>query len=164
VGAALTAANDGRLDAAMAAAREALVRDPASADASELLDLLLRRQLKERLELERLHARERRIAECAPLLAAARDALARGYVAIALDAAMAARRIAPDHPEIDLLVQRTQEELHADDGQAFELELLPWPDAGQEPGATADVDPLARGREEGRVFGWATDLLRRRKV
>jgi serine/threonine-protein kinase len=164
VSVALTAANGSRLEDAIAAAREGLARDPASADASELLDLLLRRQLKERLDLERLHARERRLAECAPLLVAARDALDRGYVAIALDAAMAARRIAPDHPEIDPLVERAQRELHADDEQAFPLESLPWPDAGLTPDVNLQIDPLDRGRDEGRVFGWATDLLRRRKV
>src|SRR5688572_18369276 len=165
--AASAALNDGRLDDAIAAAREGLALDPASPDASELLDLLFRQQLKARLELERVHARERRMSECVPLLAAARDALDRGYVAIALAAVMSARRIAPDHPEIDMIVEQVQQELHADDAQAFELESLPWPDAGRKPDVSPELDPVDPGRDEGRVFGWATDLLRtgrRRKV
>jgi tetratricopeptide (TPR) repeat protein len=152
--AASAAANDGRLEDAIVAAREALATDPASPDASQLLDVLLRQQLTERIEQERIHARERRAAECAPLLAAARDALERGYVAIALDAALAARRLAPDHPEIEPLVEQAQKELHADDAQIFNLQSLPWPDAGPK-AATPDT-----GRDEGGVFGWATDLLR----
>ena len=127
-----------------------------------MLDMLLRQQLAARLAEERAQSREQRSRECQPLLAVARDALSRGYVAVALDAALAARRIAPDDPEIAPFVERAQRELNSDDPQAFDLALLPWPEPAP---PSAKPDPPA---EQGSVFDWAAHLfrtgLRRRKV
>jgi serine/threonine protein kinase len=156
------AARDGRLDEAILATREALGWDPASADASQMLDMLFRHQLEARLAQERTQMREQRSHECAPLVAAARDAFDRGYVAAALDAALAARRIAPDHPEIGPLIEKAQQELNSDDAHPFELASLPWPEAGPSP-----TKP-AKGSEEGGMLDWAAHLfrggLRRRKA
>jgi hypothetical protein len=158
-----TAARDDRLDAALSATREAVRLAPTSAEASQMLDMLLRQQLAARLAQERAQSRDQRSRECQPLLAAARDALERGYLAIALDAALAARRIAPDDPEIAPLVDKIQRQLNADDPQTYALSSLPW----HEPAPAAPEKPV-QGPEEGGVFDWAAHLfrmgLRRRKV
>jgi serine/threonine protein kinase len=158
-----TAARDDRLDAALAAAREAVTLAPTSAEASQMLDMLLRQQLAARLAQERAHSRDQRSRECQTLLTASRGALERGYLAIALDAALAARRIAPDDPEIAPLVDKIQRQVNADDPQTYALTSLPWPEA-----APAAPEKPADGSEEGGVFDWAAHLfrlgLRRRKV
>jgi tetratricopeptide (TPR) repeat protein len=148
------AARDGRLDDALSAAREAVGLAPTSAEASQMLDMLLRQQLAARLAQERAHTRDQRSRECQPLLAASRAALERGYLAVALDAALAARRIAPDDPEIAPLVEKIQREMNADDYQTFTLTALPW---SESPAATPKSAP---GPEEGGVFDWAAHLFR----
>jgi tetratricopeptide (TPR) repeat protein len=123
-------ASAGRLDDAVNTAREALVADPTDGAVATFLDELLRRQLETRLAGEHTRAREQRWRDCGPLLTTAREALRRGYVLIALQAAQSAQAIAPDHPEISAIIGRAQQELAQSDDQAFPLTSLPWPERG----------------------------------
>jgi serine/threonine protein kinase len=142
----------GRLDDALAAVRDAIRWDPTSAEAAGFLDDLLHRQVEARISQERARAREQRLRECAMLVTAAREALQRGYPAIALQTAQAAQRIAPDHPEIALLLKRAEAELAAEDEQLFALHAPPWPGRGPQ--------KVGRLPQEGGMLDWAADLLR----
>jgi hypothetical protein len=160
---AAAAASHDRLDEALAAVRQAVSLAPTSADASQMLDRLLRQQLAARLTQERAQSRDRRSRECQPLLAASRDALDRGYLAIALDAALAARRIAPDDPDIAPLVENIQRQLSTDDAETVALTALPWPGSAAPP-----AEGPRQGTPEGGVIDWAVHLfkmgLKRRKT
>jgi tetratricopeptide (TPR) repeat protein len=154
----------GAFDAASAAARDALRWDPTSVDASALLDDVLTRQLEARLEQERIRSREQRTVQAAPLIAAARQALQRGYAAVALKAALAAQRIAPDSADVAALVEEARREMTSEDRETVELPALPL----SEPVEEAPPAKPAPAAEEGGVFDWAADLfragLRRRKA
>ena len=117
-----TAARDsGATEDACAALREALAWDPTDVAASEMLDALLLGQLETRLALERTRAREERLSASAPMLAAARTALERGYVAVALSALSAAQRVSPDLEGLSALIEDVRRELSGDDGETFEV-------------------------------------------
>ena len=143
--AASTAARDGRLEEAVAAALEAATADPTSGQASQLLDILFRRQLDARIARERTRAREERAAACAPLLMVARNALARGYVGVAIETLQTARLVAPDHPDIDALLEQARQECDADDAETFDLDSAPWPDPRSNAPTAGPDDETGRG-------------------
>ena len=113
------------VDGALALAREALRLDPTDGQAATLLDELLARQLEDRLAVEKARTLGQRAADAAPLLASARQALQRGYLAIALQAATAAQRVAPGDPDAAHLIEHARAALAADDHETFDLTNVP---------------------------------------
>ena len=88
-------ASEQRFDDALAGAAEALRLDPFNAPAAAAFDEFISRDLEAQAERARLHAREAREQMAARMLAAAREAQRRGYLAAAFEAATGAERIAP---------------------------------------------------------------------
>jgi hypothetical protein len=127
-----------------------------------MLDDVLGRQLEARIAQERVRMREQRLAVGALVVTAARDAMQRGYVDIALQAALAAQRIAPDTVGLGAMIQDCRRELAGDDDETFELAAPPTADADNVPSAARHVHAADS------VFGWAAELfrtgLRRRKT
>ena len=110
----------GALDQALDRAREA-VRLDANGEAAGALAALHERDLERRLEDARVRAREQRERDAQPLLLAARDARARGYLAVSLDTALAAAQVAPQHEGIRQLVAELRHDIETDDAYPFEL-------------------------------------------
>jgi tetratricopeptide (TPR) repeat protein len=159
---AAAARDHGAFDDAHGALRDALHWDPTSAAAAAMLDDVLGRQLEARIAQERVRMREQRLAVGALVVTAARDAMQRGYVDIALQAALAAQRIAPDTVGLGAMIQDCRRELAGDDDETFELAAPPTADADNVPSAARHVHAADS------VFGWAAELfrtgLRRRKT
>jgi tetratricopeptide (TPR) repeat protein len=135
----------GRVDEALPMARDALRLDPTDGPAATLLDRILARQLEDRLALEKARTLAQRTADAAPLLAAARQSLQRGYVAIALRAATAAQRVAPGDADAAALIERARQELADDDRETFELADVPFAPAVAERAADDRVEAAADG-------------------
>jgi tetratricopeptide (TPR) repeat protein len=103
--AARAAAATGRLDEAVARARDAVRCDPSDLDASALLSELSDRELASRIEQERELARDARARDAEPMLAAAHEARRRGYISAALSVALSASRVAPDREDVADLIE-----------------------------------------------------------
>jgi len=155
----------GLVGEALERAREAAMIDPADGGAVALLDELLEADLQRRLAAERAHSAEQRSAIAEPMLAAARDALARGHLDLALNAAAAAARIAPEREdapsltaELRSLVASEDADLATDFGETIVYDP-PVQSDRPEPG------PVAQAADTGGVLAqvnhWAADLLRR---
>lgn len=95
VQAARISAGERRFDDAIADAAEALRQDPFNAPAVTAFDEFVTRDLDAQAERARLLARQAREQVAARMLAAAREAQRRGYLAAAFEAATGAERIAP---------------------------------------------------------------------
>ena len=134
--------------------------NPTDPDAAETIDRLLTRQLEERVAQERTRIREERTRDVEPLLDAARLARERGFVSIALQAALAAQRILPERADIAALVDEVREELTSEDHETFELAApMVTPAPGEVTSSPAVVDSG--------VLNWAEKLrasLRRGKA
>ena len=147
-------AERGAFEEALKFAREAVLCDPSDPDASALLDDLIGRDSNARIERERVRARQQRLADAEPILAAARDAETRGFLDVALNAALAAARIAPERPDIAELVHGLQQAIASDDQEAFDLSDDTRPQAGRDdlpdgssPRRSRHRPPVARRRE-----------------
>ena len=147
---AAAARDRGALEDAEKMLREGLHADPTSAEASELLDEVLVRQLDARVAEARIRTREQRLSAGAPLLAAARLARERGYVDLALKSALAAQRVAPDTPGLASLIEDARRELAAEDRELAALEHPPL----------LDVNGADEPSADNGMFGWAAGLLR----
>ena len=168
IDAARAAAGDGRFDEAIAAAAAAVRCDPAAGEASAALDEMMTRDLETRLERERMRADERRGAVAAAMIASAREAQARGYLGVALEAALGAARVAPGQAEIDACVTELRGLVASEDETVSDLRDSPFP------ALRLDDAPPARSKPPGpddrspdggaisQVNRWASDLLRRR--
>jgi tetratricopeptide (TPR) repeat protein len=166
---ATTLAEAGDLPAALDLARQAIRLDPTDAAAAATIDLLLTRQLDERIALERNRIREERTRDVEPLLDAARLARERGFVAIALQAALTAQRILPERADIAALVDEVREELTSEDHETYELAapaatpVPPVPAATPVPGEVTGSPAVV----DSGVLNWADKLrasLRRGKA
>jgi hypothetical protein len=169
LGEAAARAERGEWDEAIALAAGAAAADPSDSGTSAALGDLLDRGLAARIERERARAREERSRTAEPLLAAARAAHASGYVALALEAAHGALRLAPARADIAELVEQLQDAIAADDEAPFDLPDDPFPGGRRvdpRPATAAAPDAAAPERPDGGVFShvnqWAADLLRRR--
>ena len=161
-----SAADRGAFDEALAAAREATRCDPFNTDASAALSDVIERHLQARIDHERARSLELRTASVEPLLAAAREALGRGYIAVALDAALGAQRLDPSRADVGELVDSLRRMEAADDDETFDLAEEPFaprpaapPPGVPPPGAP---EPPHDGGVLSHVNQWASDLLRRR--
>ncbi|HEX5110268.1 MAG TPA: serine/threonine-protein kinase [Vicinamibacterales bacterium] len=112
--------------AALADVRAAVRCDPSDLDACALLDELLERDLEASLEAARQRSREQRDGDAEPMLAAAREAQARGYVSTALATALCAARIAPHRADIVQLIEELRSIAAASDERVFELAEEPF--------------------------------------
>jgi tetratricopeptide (TPR) repeat protein len=161
-------ADRGAFEEALATAREAIRCDPSNPDVSAAFDDTIGRRLEARIEEERTRSRELRAAGVTPLLAAAREALDRGYIAVALDAALGAQRLDPDRSDVAELVSRLRRLENADDTDDVYLAEEPLsPRPAAPPPAPPPPSPAAAERPpDGGVLShvnqWAADLLRRR--
>jgi serine/threonine-protein kinase len=152
----------GALAEALPLAREALRMDPVNVDAVAMLDTILGRELEQRLALERKRDTDLRAELAEPLIAEARRALSHGYIGLAVEAARAAERMAPQRADVTELLQQLHREMAASDSTA--IELSPLPRRGPPP-AVAPQSPSPPQAETGvfaQVNHWAADLLRRR--
>jgi tetratricopeptide (TPR) repeat protein len=155
-------AQSGDVAGALGLAREALQVDATDRDAATLVDQLLARQLEDRLAQKRQEALDERAREAEPLVSASRAARDRGYLQLALNAALAAQALAPHRTDIGALVDDTRAELASEDREVFDLSgpaaVTPVPRATPRP------DPPRQGPPEppsdGRMRNWAADLLR----
>ena len=188
LGTARAQAERGALEQALDRAREALLLD-ANGEAAAALVALHERDLERRLEDARERAREQRERDIEPLLLAARDARARGYLAVALDNALAAAQVAPHHEGIRRLVAELRHDIETDDAHPFELtgepfvevsEPVPPPamfavtaasmtaavtTASSQPAAPTTIPPPGATRQNAGALAqlnqWASSLLRR---
>jgi len=188
LGTARAQAERGALEQALDRAREALLLD-ANGEAAAALVALHERDLERRLEDARERAREQRERDIEPLLLAARDARARGYLAVALDSALAAAQVAPHHEGIRRLVAELRHDIETDDAHPFELtgepfvevsEPVPPPamfavtaasmtaavtTASSQPAAPTTIPPPGATRQNAGALAqlnqWASSLLRR---
>jgi len=188
LGTARVQAERGALEQALDRAREALLLD-ANGEAAAALVALHERDLERRLEDARERAREQRERDIEPLLLAARDARARGYLAVALDNALAAAQVAPHHEGIRRLVAELRHDIETDDAHPFELtgepfvevsEPVPPPamfavtaasmtaavtTASSQPAAPTTIPPPGATRQNAGALAqlnqWASSLLRR---
>ena len=162
------AAGDGRFDEAIAAAAAAVRCDPAAGEASAALDDMMTRDLETRLDRERARADERRNTVASAMVATAREAQARGYLGVALDAALGAARVAPGREEIDGCVTELRGLVASEDETVSDLRDGPFPALRQDAAAPARPTPPGpddRSPDGGaisQVNRWASDLLRRR--
>lgn len=136
----------GDVAAAMATLRHVLHVDPTNVEAATLLDRLMARQLKDRIAQEQAAAAAQREADLQPMLAAARHALDRGYVALALQAALAAQRLLPGHAGAAALVDAARAGLTSDDDELMELSVYPLPDPEPVPPPGPAFDSTRLGR------------------
>jgi tetratricopeptide (TPR) repeat protein len=153
-------AQSGDVSGALGLAREALQADATDRDAAALVDQLLARQLEDRLAQRRQEALDERAREAEPLLNAARAARERGYLQLALNAALAAQAVAPHRPDISAFLDETRAELSSEDRDLFDLSgaaaVTPLPRHTPRPGQPEPLPP-ADGRPR---KNWAADLLR----
>ena len=162
-------ADAGDFPAALGLAREAIRIDPTDGDAAAMIDRLLARQLEERMVQERKRILEERTRDVEPLLDTVRLARERGFVAIALQAALAAHRIMPERADIAALVDAAREELTSEDHETFELGAPIATPAPPPPAATpapGEVISSPAAVDSG-VLNWADKLrasLRRGKA
>jgi len=144
-------ANGANLGAALSDARAAVRCDPSDLDASALLDELLERDLETRVEGERRRALEQRERDVEPMLTAARDAHARGYVSIALATALSASRIAPHRTDVVQLIEDLRRIAAASDEHVVELTEEPFARTPSDGGVLAQVNQWwLRKRQPGR--------------
>jgi tRNA A-37 threonylcarbamoyl transferase component Bud32/tetratricopeptide (TPR) repeat protein len=156
-------ADAGELASALGLAREAVRLDPTEGEAAALIDRLLTRELEERVAHERNRNLEERTRDVVPLLEAARLARERGFVAIALQAALAAQRILPGRADIATLAEDIRGELTSEDHETFELAapaITPQPPAPAPSPAPASEAVSAPVSADNGVLNWAADLLR----
>ena len=152
------AAHDaGDIPAALPLLREAVAVDPTDIEAAALLNRLSDQYLKERLAREEAADAAQRRIDVQPVLDAARHALQTGYVALALQAAQAAQRILPKHPDILPLVEQATRQLASDDDELIELSGSPFPEP-----LTASPDRVAPTsfKEHSHPFARAVTVLR----
>lgn len=160
--AALTQAGD--ISKALDLARSAIRFDPTDADAAVLIHQLLTRKLEERIAQERKRALEERTHDAEPILESARRALEQGYVANALQAALAAQKLQPDRTDIAALVEDARSQLTSEDHEMFELAApasIPAETPAPPTPAAPDATVISAQNEPG-VLNWAADLLRSR--
>ncbi len=155
-------ADRGMVDEGLARTRDAMRVDPGNADAAGLYDDLLRRDLEQRIAREHARATSQRSVDADPLLAAAKDAFARGYLSLAADAADAATRVAPDRADAAELAERLRALMRSEDTAPAEFgeTIVTRPSVEQvEP---APVPPQSdAGGVLSQVNSWAADFLRR---
>ena len=150
-------AESGDLQEARNFARLALQADPTDAAALTLLDRLLAQQLEERIAAEHARSHAERTEEAEPLLAAALGALERGYVALALQAGLAAQRIAPHRIDAAAFVEEAKSEMTSEDRETRELVAAPFPEPVSAP---APVPAAPAQPESGGVLDKAASLFR----
>jgi tetratricopeptide (TPR) repeat protein len=150
-------AESGDLQEARNFARRALQADPTDAAALTLLDRLLAQQLEERIAAEHARSHAERAEEAEPLLAAALGALERGYVALALQAGLAAQRIAPHRIDAAAFVEEAKSEMTSEDRETRELVAAPFPEPVSAP---APVPAAPAQPESGGVLDKAASLFR----
>ena len=163
--AARPAADQQQLADALTLVRQALRANPADPGAAALFDELMDRDLKLRVAAARAQMLEERSAEATPLMAAAREAVARGYLGVGLDAAVAACRVAPERADAAALADEIRAEIAVDDVEAATLAdaPLPEPQAAPPPAPAppAPVPPAPQPRGVLAEFNeWAAGLLR----
>jgi tetratricopeptide (TPR) repeat protein len=143
------------LAGALTQVRAALLADPMDLEAAALLDDLLDRELQHRLAESHNRTVDQRFADAEPLLAAARDALSRGYLTIALNAGMAACRIAPQRADAALFTEEVRRTIELEDTEPFALGDAPL----AQPQFTAEIQapPLTR-QEATRARGFVQTL------
>jgi tetratricopeptide (TPR) repeat protein len=132
---------------------EAVNLDPANGALTELLADVLTRDLEMRLSRERARTQEQRLAASNTIMTAATAAQERGYLDLALNAALAAQRLAYHTSGVATFIDRVRLEIASEDEEVFPLEALPRPD----PGAVT-VRPASA--PDARLLGWAADLFR----
>jgi len=157
-------ADQGALTEAIAQARSAMRADPSNLATAAFLDDLLERDLQKRVSHAHKQSLDQRAAEAEPLLAAARDALGRGYLSMAQDAALAACRIAPARPDAVALAESVRRSLEADDDAGAPLGDLPMVEIAVEPPQPEVAPPAESGGWLSHVNHWASDLLKRRSA
>jgi tetratricopeptide (TPR) repeat protein len=165
--AAKSLADRGAFKDALAKSRDAVLCDVSDSEAVSLFADLVERDLRARIELARADAREAQQSVIAPMLAAVREAEGRGYVALALEGALSACRLAPDRADISTLVEELRGIAASDDSEAFDLVdepfVRPEPPMAQ-PRPT--LPPRVRPAEPIGLFShlnqWAANLWRRR--
>ena len=162
-------ADQRQLTEALTQIREAMRIDPSDLDAAGLYDELMERELKQRVATLRGRALEQRHSESTPLLAAAREASARGYLSAALAAAVAACRVAPERADAAAFAEEMRRAMAAEDTDLVELGETPFvePTAAAPRPATEPRRPqVPETASGGGVFAqmnqWAADLLRRK--
>ena len=135
-----SAADQQLLTEALGLVRQALRANPADPGAAALFDELMDRDLKQRIAAARARTAEDRAAEAAPLLAAAREAIARGYLAVGRDAAVAACRVAPEWADAAALAEEIRVAMAAEDLEAATIADAPFAES-QAPAPTPAVAP-----------------------
>jgi tetratricopeptide (TPR) repeat protein len=157
-------AHSGDLAGALALAREAARIDPSEGDAAAMIDQVLTRQLEERVVLERKRLLDERSRDVEPFLQAARLALERGYVAIALRSALAAQRVMPERSDIAALVETARDEMTSEDRELFDLTATTAAAAtvvAPAKPAPATMEPAsAPVQGDSGVLNWAADIWR----
>jgi hypothetical protein len=148
------------LPEALVCVRDAVHADPVDLDAAALFDDLLERHLKQRIARAKTRALERRVAEAEPILAAAREAFARGYVAIALDVAMVAYRLAPTRTDVAAFVDEMRRSLDAEDDEPFPLADTPLPELAATSTQTVALPLAPELSGEPDAHGWFTRVSR----
>ena len=141
---------------ALGTLRDALRIDPTLSSAAALFDEFVDRDLAQRVEAARVRAEEIRQAQTAPLLAAARDAVARGYLAVAFEAATAAQHVGGDQPEIASLLAEIRRALDGDDAETASLADSAIPEVAEAtvPAPPAPAPPVAAESSSGRAQWW----------
>ena len=159
-----------QFDAAVAVAQEALQLDPIDTDAVATLDEICARSLAQRIAAARARDLETRTELVEPLLASARGAVERGYLAAALRAALAAQRLAPEREDVPALIEELHDALAQDDQVAFDVGDVPFPEPPPAPVpetvpepavGPAAIAPSPSGGVFAQVNHWASDLFRR---
>jgi tetratricopeptide (TPR) repeat protein len=162
-------ADRGALGDALTHVRDAVNADPTDQDAAALLDDLLTRDLEQRVTELEASVLAQRSEHADTLLASARDALARGYVSLALDAAAAACRIAPTRADASRLADDLRRQLEQEDETTFALGDPPFVDAepapkpaAAPPKPAAPAPPPREPARQGNMMQSLADLLRGR--
>jgi tetratricopeptide (TPR) repeat protein len=158
-----TAARDaGAYDEARGVLRSAIQLDPTNPAIVDLLADIAARQLDARIAQERRRMQEQCAADAEPLVTAARTALERGYIGIALKSALAAHQLAPDAEAIAEVAEALRAQLNTEDQETFSLLSLPLdPAAAPIRPATGSLSRSQPNEaSDHSVLDWAVDIFR----
>jgi serine/threonine protein kinase/tetratricopeptide (TPR) repeat protein len=125
-------ADQGHLPEALSRVRDAMRTDPVDLELAAAFDDLLERQLRQQIAEVQARASVQRSAEADAILSAAKEAFARGYLAVAAGAAAAACRIAPARADAVRFADDVRLSLDADDAEAVTLADTPLLEAPAE--------------------------------
>jgi tetratricopeptide (TPR) repeat protein len=155
-----TLAEQGDSRAALSQLADAMRIDPVNLEVAAAYDELLERDLRQQITQAQARVLEERTKQSEPLLAASREAFARGYLAVSLSAAVAASRIAPGRTDITRFADEVRRMVDAEDENTATLAETPLAEAPSPrpvPAPPAPPPPASQSPSPRR--GWFASLI-----